>query len=115
MSALLCPDAFLSPLEIDEAVTRALAEDLGRAGDITSIATVPEGTQGRAVVASRKAGRIAGLPLVVAAFRKLAPEMAIKAHARDGEAVAANTSLMTVTGPARAMLASERVALNFIG
>ena len=114
-SSLLCPDAFLSPLEIDEAVTRALAEDLGRAGDMTSIATVPEGTRGRAVVAARKAGRIAGLPLVEAAFRKLAPEMEIKAHARDGETVAADTSLMTVTGPARAMLASERVALNFIG
>jgi nicotinate-nucleotide pyrophosphorylase (carboxylating) len=114
-SSLLCPDAFISPLEIDEAVTRALAEDLGRAGDVTSIATVPEGTAGRAVVAARKAGRIAGLPLVEAAFRKLTPEMEIKAHARDGDAVAANTSLMTVTGPARAMLASERVALNFIG
>jgi nicotinate-nucleotide pyrophosphorylase (carboxylating) len=114
-SSLLCPDAFISPLEIDEAVTRALAEDLGRAGDVTSIATVPEGTPGRAVVAARKAGRIAGLPLVEAAFRKLAPDMEIKAHARDGDAVPANTSLMTVTGPARAMLASERVALNFIG
>jgi nicotinate-nucleotide pyrophosphorylase (carboxylating) len=114
-SSLLCPDAFLSPLEIDEAVTRALAEDLGRAGDVTSIATVPEGTPGRAVVAARKGGRIAGLPLVEAAFRKLAPGTEIKAHARDGDAVAAGASLMTVTGPARAMLASERVALNFIG
>ena len=114
-SSLLCPDAFLSPLEIEQAVARALAEDLGRAGDVTSIATVPESTQGRAVVAARKAGTIAGLPLVEAAFRKLAPEMKIEAHARDGVAVAAKTSLMTVTGPARAMLASERVALNFIG
>ena len=113
--SLLCPDAFLSPLEIDEAVTRALAEDLGRAGDVTSIATIPEDTPGRAVVAARKAGTIAGLPLVAAAFRKLAPEMKIEAHARDGAAVAARTALMTVTGPARAMLASERVALNFVG
>ena len=114
-SSLLCPDAFLSPLEIDAAVTRALAEDLGRAGDVTSIATVPEDTRGRAVVAARKGGRIAGLPLVEAAFRKLAPEMEITAHARDGDEVAAKTSLMTVAGPARAMLASERTALNFIG
>ncbi|MEX1084065.1 MAG: nicotinate-nucleotide diphosphorylase (carboxylating), partial [Xanthobacteraceae bacterium] len=51
-SSLFCPDAFLSPLAIDDAVTRALAEDLGRAGDVTSIATVPEGTRGRAVVAA---------------------------------------------------------------
>src|SRR6267142_2718674 len=61
-SELLCPDAFLSPLEIDEAVTRALAEDLGRAGDITSIATIPENAKARAVVVARKAGTIAGLP-----------------------------------------------------
>ena len=114
-SSLLCPDAFISPLEIEQAVTRALAEDLGRAGDITSIATVPEGTRGQAVVAARKAGRIAGLPLVEAAFRKLAPEMEIKAHARDGDTVAVKAVLMTVQGPARAMLASERTVLNFIG
>jgi nicotinate-nucleotide pyrophosphorylase (carboxylating) len=114
-SSLLCPDAFLSPLEIDEAITRALTEDLGRAGDITSIATVPEGARGRAVVAARKGGRIAGLPLVEAAFRRLAPDMEINAHVRDGETVAAKAALMTVSGPARAMLASERTALNFIG
>ena len=90
-SSLLCPDAFISPLEIDAAVTRALAEDLGRAGDVTTIATVPEGTPGSAMVAARKAGRIAGLPLVEAAFRKLAPDMQITAHARDGDTVAAGT------------------------
>jgi nicotinate-nucleotide pyrophosphorylase (carboxylating) len=115
MTNLLCADAFLSPLEIDEAVTRALAEDLGRAGDITSIATVPDGTRGRAVVAARKGGRVAGLPLVEAAFRKLAPDVEIKAHARDGITVEAKTALMTVTGDARAMLAAERTALNFVG
>ncbi|MEX0840732.1 MAG: carboxylating nicotinate-nucleotide diphosphorylase, partial [Xanthobacteraceae bacterium] len=114
-SSLFCPDAFLSPLAIDDAVTRALAEDLGRAGDVTSIATVPEGTRGRAVVAARKGGCIAGLPLVEAAFRKLAPEMEIKANMRDGDTVKAKTMLMTVEGPARAMLAAERTALNFVG
>jgi nicotinate-nucleotide pyrophosphorylase (carboxylating) len=115
MTNLLCADAFLSPLEIDEAVTRALAEDLGRAGDITSIATVPDGTRGRAVVAARRGGRVAGLPLVEAAFRKLAPDMEIRAHPRDGMTVEAKTALMTVTGDARAMLAAERTALNFVG
>jgi nicotinate-nucleotide pyrophosphorylase (carboxylating) len=114
-TSLLCPDAFLSPLEIDAAVTRALAEDLGRAGDITSTATIPEDTQARAVVAARKAGVISGLPLVAATFRKLAPEIEIAAKARDGDAVAAKTALMTVAGPARAVLAAERVALNYLG
>jgi nicotinate-nucleotide pyrophosphorylase (carboxylating) len=113
--SLLCPDAFLSPLEIDDVVTRALAEDLGRAGDVTSIATIPEDATAHAIVVARKAGVIAGLPLVAAAFRKLAPEVAITPHARDGVSVATKTALMHVTGPARAILAAERVALNLIG
>ncbi len=112
---LICPDAFLSPLEIDATVTRALAEDLGRAGDVTSIATIPEETQARAVVVARAAGVIAGLPLVAAVFRKLAPEIEISAALRDGASVTAKTTLMHVTGPAHAVLAAERTALNLLG
>jgi nicotinate-nucleotide pyrophosphorylase (carboxylating) len=115
ISSLLCPDAFLSPLEIDEVVTRALAEDLGRAGDVTSIATIPEATTAHAVVIARKAGVIAGLPLVAAAFLRLAPDAKMEAHARDGASVAGKTKLMHINGPARAVLAAERVALNLIG
>jgi nicotinate-nucleotide pyrophosphorylase (carboxylating) len=94
---------------------RALAEDLGRAADVTSIATIPEDSTARAIVVARKAGIIAGLPLVAAAFRKLAPDIAITPDARDGASVAAKTALMRVTGPARAVLAAERVALNLLG
>jgi nicotinate-nucleotide pyrophosphorylase (carboxylating) len=115
MTSTLCPDAFLSPFAIEEAVMRALAEDLGRAGDVTSIATVPAGLAGRGVVAARQAGVIAGLPLVETAFRKLDPEVRLTAHSRDGAAVAAKTVLMTVEGDARALLGAERVALNFLG
>src|SRR5215470_4813615 len=113
--SLLCPDAFLSPLESDDVATRALAEDLGRAGDVTSIATIPEDATAHAIVVARKAGVISGLPLVAAAFRRLAPDVAIKAHARDGASVEVKTALMHVTGPARAVLAAERVALNLLG
>ena len=76
-------------------MTRALAEDLGRAGDVTSIATIPAGTPSRAVVVARKAGTIAGLPLVAACFRRLAPDIEIEPQARDGDTVAAKTALMT--------------------
>ena len=113
--SLLRSDAFLSPLEIETAVTRALEEDLGRAGDITSIATVPEDAQGRAVLNARQAGVVSGLPLVAAAFRQLAPDIAIAPHARDGAAFVARTKLMTVSGNARAILGAERTALNFVG
>ena len=112
--SLVYPDAFLSPLEIDDAVGRALAEDLGRAGDVTSIATVPEQAAARALMVARNSGVIAGLPLAVATLRKLAPDIHITAHQRDGTVVAAKTTLMTVEGPARAVLAAERTALNFV-
>jgi len=115
MSTTLCPDAFLSPFAIEEAVTRALAEDFGRAGDITSTATVPAGRSGRAVVAARESGVISGLPLVEAAFRRLDPEVKLAARARDGDNVAAKAVLMTVEGDARALLGAERTALNFLG
>ena len=114
-ASLLNPDAFLSPLAIDEAVHRALDEDLGRAGDITSTATIPETTAAHAVMVARQAGRIAGLPLAVATFQKLSPEIKITAHARDGASVAKGAHLLTIDGPARAVLTGERTALNFVG
>jgi nicotinate-nucleotide pyrophosphorylase (carboxylating) len=115
MYDMLHPDAFLSQLVIEEAVARALAEDLGRAGDVTSTATVPAGTAGRAVVAAGQAGVICGLPLVAAALRELDPAVDLSPRARDGDAVAAGTTLLTVRGDARALLGAERVALNFLG
>jgi nicotinate-nucleotide pyrophosphorylase (carboxylating) len=113
--SLLCPDAFLSPLEIETTVTRALAEDLGRAGDVTSIATIPEDAQAHGKLIARAAGTISGLPLVAATFSRLAPQAQISASARDGVQAAAGATLMTVRGPARAVLSAERVALNLLG
>jgi nicotinate-nucleotide pyrophosphorylase (carboxylating) len=114
-TSLLYPEGFLSPLEVDMAVERALAEDLGRAGDVTSIATIPAGTPARAVVVARKAGVISGLPLVAEAFRRLAPDIDIKASARDGDSVAPKTELMTIASDARTVLSAERAALNLLG
>jgi nicotinate-nucleotide pyrophosphorylase (carboxylating) len=113
--SLLNPDAFLSPLAIDDAVQRALAEDLGRGGDVTSMATIPETISAEAIMVARQAGVIAGLPLAVAVFQKLSPDIEIKAHVRDGAVVAAGTHVLTLSGPARAVLTGERTALNFVG
>jgi nicotinate-nucleotide pyrophosphorylase (carboxylating) len=115
VTSLIYPDAFLSPLAIDEAVARALEEDLGRAGDITSIATIPASTKAHAVMVARQAGVIVGLPVAFAVFRKLCPEIHLQAYVRDGAAVAAGVHLMTISGPARAVLSGERTALNFVG
>lgn len=112
--SLLYPGGFISPLEIEDAVHRALAEDLGRAGDVTSIATIPPGTPSRTVMVARRAGTIAGLPLAAACFRKLSPSIEIVAAVRDGATVEARTVLMHIKGDARAVLSGERVALNFV-
>ncbi len=114
-ASLLHPEAFLSPLVIAEAVQRALNEDLGRAGDITSIATIPEATQAHAILIARQTGVIAGLPLAVAVFQRLSPDINIQAHFRDGGTVASGVHVLTISGPARAVLAGERTALNFVG
>jgi nicotinate-nucleotide pyrophosphorylase (carboxylating) len=114
-AALLQPDAFLSPLAIDDAVRRALDEDLGRAGDITSISTIPEAAHAHAILVARQAGVVAGLPLAVAVFQHLSPDINIQAHVRDGKAVAEGIHMLVISGPARAVLAGERTALNFVG
>ncbi len=115
MTDLVAPGAFLSPLVIQDAVKRALDEDLGRAGDVTSSATLPEGIAAKAKLVARKAGTIAGLPCAARAFRTLAPNIRFDAKARDGDSVIAGTTLAMIEGPAIAILSGERVALNFLG
>jgi nicotinate-nucleotide pyrophosphorylase (carboxylating) len=115
MADLVAPGAFLSPLVIQEAVKRALEEDLGRAGDVTSSATLPEGIAAKAKLVARKAGTIAGLPCAARAFRTIAPNIKFEAEARDGDSVKANTMLAVIEGSAIAILSAERVALNFLG
>ena len=114
-ASLLSPDAFLSPLAIDEVIVRALDEDLGRAGDVTSIATIPEAAPARALMVVREEGVIAGLPLAIATFERLSADIRIEAHLRDGATVAKGARMLSISGAARAMLSGERTALNFVG
>lgn len=104
----------LSPLLVDRLVRTALDEDLGRAGDITSQATINAGATARAVISSRQDGVVAGLPFVEAAFRALDPGVSLQQQTADGEHVSAGATLCRIEGNARALLAAERVALNFL-
>jgi nicotinate-nucleotide pyrophosphorylase (carboxylating) len=99
---------------VEEAVSRALAEDLGRAGDITSAATIPPDATASAVLAAREAGVIAGLALAAAAFRQMDAEIEFLPAVADGESVERGTVVARVAGNARAILSAERVALNFL-
>ena len=105
----------LFPILYEPLVRRALEEDLGRAGDLTSDATLPPDLTAKANVVARKLGRIAGLAVALSAFRLLDASIDIETRAADGEDVEANTVLATVHGPARALLAAERTALNLLG
>ena len=107
--------AFLNPLLIEDSVRRALDEDLGRAGDITTTATIPASAGARAVIASREAGVIAGLPLAQAAFHMIAPGLRFTGLVGDGGHVNPGDVVAEIEGSARAVLSAERVALNFLG
>lgn len=107
-------DVHLPPHLVTKAVGDALAEDLGLAGDITTDATVPETAEASALFITRKPGVIAGLDVARAAFHALDTSVRFEALVRDGDAVAANTTVARVAGRARALLSAERVALNFL-
>lgn len=111
---LLAPGAFLSPLVIEEAVHRALSEDLGRAGDVTSAATLPQGAKAHARLIARKPGVLAGLACAAASFERLDAAIEFRARKRDGDKVAAKEVVAEVAGPAYGILAAERVALDFV-
>ena len=103
----------LSASDIRRAMQAALAEDIGR-GDVTTLATVPERARAGAVMRAREPLVVAGLAFAEAAFRKLSPNIRIQHVAKDGRRVKAGGVLLKVSGPARAILSAERVALNFI-
>jgi nicotinate-nucleotide pyrophosphorylase (carboxylating) len=115
MQDLLAPGAFLPPHVIEEAVRRALAEDLGRAGDITSTATIPAATRARARLVARKPGVLAGLACAAESFHAIDAGVSFRANKRDGDKLEAADSIAEIEGRARAVLSSERVALNFVG
>lgn len=112
MSASLVP---VPSLLIEPLVRAALAEDLGRAGDITTAATIPDSAKASVVIRARQTGRIAGVDCARIAFEALDPALSIKISKVDGSAVAPGDIVMSVEGSARAILSAERVALNFLG
>lgn len=99
--------------EIQRVVTLALAEDVGD-GDITTLATIPDGSMGRALMVARELMVAAGLPVAESVFREVSSGIRIVRLVDDGARVAAGTTLMEVSGPVSAILAAERVALNFV-
>ena len=129
----------LSAAEIRAAVRLALAEDIG-SGDATTLATVPANATAKAVMRAREPLVVAGIGFAETAFRELGEnyfrrdefhesqikfsksgtrgtrpsDLKIEMLARDGQQIAAGKTLLKISGPARAILTAERVALNFV-
>jgi nicotinate-nucleotide pyrophosphorylase (carboxylating) len=102
--------------DLDAFVEATLAEDLGGTADasrdLTATACLPADARLDAVLDSREAVTVAGLPIAAAFFRRLDPACTITPLVADGDRVPAGADLMHVSGNARALLAAERSALN---
>lgn len=104
----------LPELLIEPIVRNALAEDLGHAGDITSAAVVPATAVLKCAVRARKRGVVAGTQAAALTFRLMDCALDCRIVAPDGTAIDAGDTVLEVSGPARAMLSAERVALNLL-
>jgi nicotinate-nucleotide pyrophosphorylase (carboxylating) len=110
--------AMLTPLyqmHYEPIVRRALEEDLGRAGDLTTDSIVPSHRRASGRIVARQAGCVAGIEVAALAFTLLDPTVFVRTERPDGSEVQAGETLAVVEGPARAMLTGERTALNLLG
>ncbi|WVT74312.1 carboxylating nicotinate-nucleotide diphosphorylase [Sinorhizobium chiapasense] len=112
MTAALRPE--LPALMIEDQVRAALTEDLGRAGDITTLSTIGPELTATAGMNARDPGVVAGLDLARAAFHLVDPSIRFEALVEDGDRVAAGTAIARISGRARGLLSAERVGLNFL-
>jgi nicotinate-nucleotide pyrophosphorylase (carboxylating) len=104
----------LPALLVEPIVRAALAEDLGRAGDITTDAVVPASARLSGRIVARQPGVVAGIDTARIAFRLLDPAISFEAERGDGATVAKGDVVARIAGPARGILTGERVALNFL-
>ncbi|HZO89726.1 MAG TPA: carboxylating nicotinate-nucleotide diphosphorylase [Chthonomonadaceae bacterium] len=100
-------------LDVEEIVRRALAEDIGT-GDVTTLLTVPEEAQARAVMWAKAEGIVAGLPVVAEVYRQVDPTLTVEFAVADGSRVLSGDAICVIAGSAQSILTGERVALNFV-
>jgi nicotinate-nucleotide pyrophosphorylase (carboxylating) len=105
----------LPNFDLDGFIRATLAEDLGPTGrDVTSESVIPAGLRFSGIMDSRDEIVVAGLPVAIAFFRHLDPDMEIRLLATEGHGVSPGADLMRLEGNARAMLTAERSALNTV-
>ena len=99
--------------EIIELIDRCFAEDIG-SGDYSSLAAIAQGTVGESRLLLKQDGVIAGLELGEVILRRLDPNLEWVAMAKDGDYLLSGTQLASARGNVHALLAGERLMLNFM-
>ncbi len=99
--------------KVDQTIENALREDIG-SGDVTTNSLFPEDARCRAIIITKDKGVVAGLPIAEAVFRKLDKDTLWNEKKRDGEKIEPNDIIAEISASQRAVLAGERLALNFL-
>jgi nicotinate-nucleotide pyrophosphorylase (carboxylating) len=107
------PTAPIPLFHLQSLVRSAIQEDLSE-GDITSAALIPDRLTKKAFFIAQDDITLAGLCVVQTIFQEIDPRLTMTSHFRDGQRIKANQTILTVRGPAQALLAAERISLNFL-
>lgn len=97
----------------EQLIDLALSEDIG-GGDVTTAYFVPEGKMSEAYILAKEDGVIAGLEVAMEVFRRVDPDLRLKALKSDGDRIVYGDHVLEVYGSIRSILTAERVALNFM-
>lgn len=103
------PDVILQPL-----IEKALTEDLGRRGDVTSAAVISAQKEAQLHIVARESGVLCGIDLARLTFKTMDSNIRFTAHIEDGAPLTPNTIIASIEGNAHAILSAERTALNFL-
>jgi nicotinate-nucleotide pyrophosphorylase (carboxylating) len=101
--------------DLSHLVRLAIREDLDRIADITTMAIVPQGVTGTALIVPRVAGKAAGIDLIEAMLQELDSSIQLELFVGDGESFAPKQPIAALSGDARDLLTCERTILNFLG
>jgi len=99
---------------LDKLITMAIEEDLAEAGDVTSLATMPDNPQRRAKITAKADGVIAGLDIVTRVYAHIDENVIVNPLVQDGDLVSTGTIVCEISGAIQSLLSGERIALNFL-
>lgn len=108
-------ETLVPTVDLAGVVGRALREDLGASGDVTSATMIAPASACHAVVRTRAAGVVCGVPVALETLRQAAPQVRITQHMQDGERAEPGATILSMHGPQQQVLAAERTLLNFLG